>query len=789
MEYPKSGMKNVRGCRDSIGLMDGRRLMTVMRTASLMGLVVASTGLQLRGCVAPRAPVPLLVAKFPTRPHHSHLEQTDEVQVDDDTCEVEPAEPLFVMQMRCELRCWARGREFRRRLFARQTRNLLRRLPDWYVAVVIATHMMVVPITMTGMDLLIPTAQVRVAERELRDIRHATLDTIFSLVEGMHYKPSTLALSPSNNERLADAEQIVDALGDPDTVRSDSAFGALATTLIKTLNDPYSSYTGPESLAAAAAAGAAPSHALSLSPLPPPRSLADGASSATQGPMPELRTIPSSAFVPVSEPKIDVADLGLTLRPWKAIDGDPQVVGVSVRAVSPDSAAEAVGLRAGDRLLRIEGLDCELAALSAEGLHAALRGQLSAADVNAALAATDDVAGAREGGATRRTAASVTAAPVTAASVTAASVTAASVTAASVTAGDDVRLLVRRSNAPGDAPADAGEAEWVTLHRRPASPSPSWIRTASLGGRFGPRVGYLRIRQFTEAGTTELAAALAHLHASGVAGLVIDLRNNPGGQFTEALASASLLLPVDATIAYTIDAANNLNAHTVGLVQQQWRAAAVAADAQQSPVRRSEMETPQQQPAPLLASAAPAGTTADCASNSDDCSEESSATASSAVSSHQQSSEESSATGAAAAASSIEAPSGARTAPTAPRPSSVRPPEPFPRDVPIVVLVDRGTASSAELFAAALHDNGRGVLVGENTFGKGLIQRVFPMPNGGALKLTIGEYLRPNKAKVEPGIGLLPDVHCDAGDACVDVAASLVRGGRSARLQADARHL
>ena len=767
-------------------LMDGRRLMTVMRTASLMGLVVASTGLQLRGCVAPRATVPLLVAKFPTRPHHSHLEQTDEVQVDDDTCEVEPAEPLFVMQMRCELRCWARGREFRRRLFARQTRNLLRRLPDWYVAVVIATHMMVVPITMTGMDLLIPTAQVRVAERELRDIRHATLDTIFSLVEGMHYKPSTLALSPSNNERLADAEQIVDALGDPDTVRSDSAFGALATTLIKTLNDPYSSYTGPESLAAAAAAGAAPSHALSLSPLPPPRSLADGASSATQGPMPELRTVPSSAFVPVSEPKIDVADLGLTLRPWKAIDGDPQVVGVSVRAVSPDSAAEAVGLRAGDRLLRIEGLDCELAALSAEGLHAALRGQLSAADVNAALAATDDVAGAREGGATRRAAASVTAASVTAASVTAASVTAASVTAASVTAapvtaasvtaasvtaapvtaGDDVRLLVRRSNAPGDAPADAGEAEWVTLHRKPASPSPSWIRTASLGGRFGPRVGYLRIRQFTEAGTTELAAALAHLHASGVAGLVIDLRNNPGGQFTEALASASLLLPVDATIAYTIDAANNLNAHTVGLVQQQWRAAAVAADAQQSPVRRSEMETPQQQPAPLLASAAPAGTTADCASNSDDCSEESSA-----------------------AASSIEAPSGARTAPTAPRPSSVRPPEPFPRDVPIVVLVDRGTASSAELFAAALHDNGRGVLMGENTFGKGLIQRVFPMPNGGALKLTIGEYLRPNKAKVEPGIGLLPDVHCDAGDACVDVAASLVRGGRSARLQADARHL
>lgn len=103
---------------------------------------------------------------------------------------------------------------------------------------------------------------------------------------------------------------------------------------------------------------------------------------------------------------------------------------------------------------------------------------------------------------------------------------------------------------------------------------------------------------------------------------------------------------------------------------------------------------------------------------------------------------------------------------------------------PIVVLIDRGTASSAELFAAALHDNGRAVLVGEHSFGKGLIQRVFPMPNGGALKLTIGEYLRPNRAKVEVGVGLQPDVRCVATpaeqheDACVDVAASMARGGR-----------
>ena len=60
----------------------------------------------------------------------------------------------------------------------------------------------------------------------------------------------------------------------------------------------------------------------------------------------------------------------------------------------------------------------------------------------------------------------------------------------------------------------------------------------------------------------------------------------------------------------------------------------------------------------------------------------------------------------------------------------------LPAQEPIVLLVDRGTASSAELFTAALRDNGRGVVVGEHTFGKAKIQRIFPMPNGGALKLT-----------------------------------------------------
>ena len=106
----------------------------------------------------------------------------------------------------------------------------------------------------------------------------------------------------------------------------------------------------------------------------------------------------------------------------------------------------------------------------------------------------------------------------------------------------------------------------------------------------------------------------------------------------------------------------------------------------------------------------------------------------------------------------------------------------LPINDPLVVLVDEGTASSAELFAAALRDNGRAVLLGQHTFGKGLIQRVFPLPNGGALKLTIGEYLTPRHEHITQGVGLQPDVACQAvpsdGDACLTRAATMARSRR-----------
>ena len=58
----------------------------------------------------------------------------------------------------------------------------------------------------------------------------------------------------------------------------------------------------------------------------------------------------------------------------------------------------------------------------------------------------------------------------------------------------------------------------------------------------------------------------------------------------------------------------------------------------------------------------------------------------------------------------------------------------------LVILVNEGTASSAEVFVSSLHDNGRLVaLVGAKTYGKGLIQHTFPTPDGGGLRLTVGK--------------------------------------------------
>ena len=76
---------------------------------------------------------------------------------------------------------------------------------------------------------------------------------------------------------------------------------------------------------------------------------------------------------------------------------------------------------------------------------------------------------------------------------------------------------------------------------------------------------------------------------------------------------------------------------------------------------------------------------------------------------------------------------------------------------PLVVLVDGGTASAAEVVAGALQDRGRAVIVGSRTFGKGSVQEPRTLSDGSALELTVARYTTPTGRSLE-GVGLEPDI-------------------------------
>lgn len=76
---------------------------------------------------------------------------------------------------------------------------------------------------------------------------------------------------------------------------------------------------------------------------------------------------------------------------------------------------------------------------------------------------------------------------------------------------------------------------------------------------------------------------------------------------------------------------------------------------------------------------------------------------------------------------------------------------------PLVILVNQGTASASEILAGALQDNGRAELVGETTFGKGLIQSLFQLTDGSGLAVTIAKYETPNHRDINK-LGIKPDV-------------------------------
>jgi carboxyl-terminal processing protease len=161
------------------------------------------------------------------------------------------------------------------------------------------------------------------------------------------------------------------------------------------------------------------------------------------------------------------------------------------------------------------------------------------------------------------------------------------------------------------------------------------------------RIGYVKVLEFDGGTTAELRREIVRLERSGAGGLVLDLRNNPGGLLDEAVGSASIF--VGGRKLLTVE---------------------------------GEHEATHELRAPADVSV-----------------------------------------------------------------SNVR----------LALLVNRYTASAAEVVAAALHDNERAALVGERTFGKAVVQSIEPLPSGAALKLTTARYVTPSGTDLSRK-GLLPDV-------------------------------
>lgn len=82
---------------------------------------------------------------------------------------------------------------------------------------------------------------------------------------------------------------------------------------------------------------------------------------------------------------------------------------------------------------------------------------------------------------------------------------------------------------------------------------------------------------------------------------------------------------------------------------------------------------------------------------------------------------------------------------------------------PIVVLINKGSASASEILSGALKDNRRAVLVGENTFGKGVVQEINKLPNDAGINITIQKYLTPNGTDINKK-GIKPDIEVVLSD-------------------------
>ena len=82
---------------------------------------------------------------------------------------------------------------------------------------------------------------------------------------------------------------------------------------------------------------------------------------------------------------------------------------------------------------------------------------------------------------------------------------------------------------------------------------------------------------------------------------------------------------------------------------------------------------------------------------------------------------------------------------------------------PIIVLINNGSASASEIFAGALKDHKRAIILGESTYGKGSVQSIIPLKNGGGIRLTISKYFLPSGKSISE-VGVSPDIEIQEGD-------------------------
>lgn len=390
-----------------------------------------------------------------------------------------------------------------------------------------------------------------------------------------------------------------------------------------------------------------------------------------------------------------------------------------VVAPVPQSPAEAAGINPGDELLRVDEVDIESARMTADEAVALLRGppgtdvrvvmRRPMLDAMVAGASTSLQPDHNDSDGDNEAAGGARPAPTT-------------TLAAPAVPRETVHLTLRRSALHIPAAVAGVLSPHNAAERGGAG--------VGASGHAPRRIGYIRIHSFNDSATRTVVSALRQFassrHVDG--GIVLDLRNCMGGVFQDAMLIASLFLDrPDAPLVVTLDSHGIQLRHTVG---DQARDDLVANDDGNDGDSIGSGKGGRGGPG--------GGDGGDGGGGG-------------RLSSHRR------------RRLRAETPPPAQQTPQ--RQGSAPPLAP-PSRFPLAVLVNRATASSAEVLAVALKENNRARVIGTPTYGKGRVQHYFPLSDGSALVLTIGEYLTPRSLEhIRPDIGVTPQAYCSAAPA------------------------